>query len=64
MLGDSFLSDAAWFFFAAWSVIIAVISFAAFGHDLFPSVASDKQHARRLSRATNTVIRSPNPKAR
>jgi len=39
MVGDSFLSDAGWLFFAAWSVIVAVVGLAAFGRDLFPSKA-------------------------
>jgi hypothetical protein len=37
MVGDSFLSDAGWVFFAAWSVIVAVVSLAALGRDLLPS---------------------------
>ncbi|MGO9126822.1 MAG: hypothetical protein ACLP6G_18290 [Terriglobales bacterium] len=37
MVGESFLSDAGWVFFAAWSVIVAAVSFAAFGRDLLPS---------------------------
>jgi len=37
MVGDSFLSDAGWVFFAAWSVVIAAVSLAAFGRDLLPS---------------------------
>jgi hypothetical protein len=37
MMSDSFLSDAGWLFFAAWSVVIGAVSIAAFGHDLLPS---------------------------
>jgi len=37
MVGDSILSDAGWVFFAAWSVIVAAVSLAAFGRDLLPS---------------------------
>lgn len=33
-VSDSFLSNAGWLFFAAWSVIIAVVSAVAFGRDL------------------------------
>lgn len=33
---ESFLSNAGWLFFAAWSAIIAAISIAAFGRDLLP----------------------------
>lgn len=36
---ESFLSNAGWIFFAAWSAIIAAISIAAFGRDLFPWTA-------------------------
>jgi hypothetical protein len=39
MMSDSFLSDAGWLFFAAWSVVIGAVSIAAFGHDLLPSKA-------------------------
>ncbi len=35
-LSDSFLSNAAWLFFAAWSAIVAAVSIAAFGRDLLP----------------------------
>jgi hypothetical protein len=37
MMRDSFLSDAGWLFFAAWSAIIALVSLKAFGRDIFPS---------------------------
>jgi len=37
MLSDSFLSDAGWLFFAAWSAVVAAVSLAAFGRDLLPS---------------------------
>lgn len=37
MMNDSFLSDAGWLFFAAWSVVIGAVSIAAFGHDLLPA---------------------------
>jgi hypothetical protein len=36
MMSDSFLSDAGWLFFAAWSVVIGAVSIAAFGRDLLP----------------------------
>ena len=41
MMSDSFLSDASWLFFAAWSVVVAVVGVAAFGHDLLPSRVVD-----------------------
>jgi len=37
MLSDSFLSDAGWLFFGAWSAVVAAVSLAAFGRDLLPS---------------------------
>lgn len=37
MLSDSYLFNAGWLFFAAWSVVVAVVSVAAFGPDVFPS---------------------------
>jgi hypothetical protein len=40
MMSDSFLSDAGWLFFTAWSVVIGVVSITAFGHDLLPSKPS------------------------
>lgn len=39
MMTDSFLSDASWLFFVAWSVVVAAVSIAAFGRDLLPSRA-------------------------
>jgi hypothetical protein len=39
LLSDSYLFAAGWLFFAAWSVIVAVVTVAAFGRDLFPSQA-------------------------
>jgi hypothetical protein len=38
-INDSYLFDAGWLFFAAWSVIVAVVSVTAFRRDLFPSSA-------------------------
>jgi len=35
-MSDSYLLDAGWLFFAAWSIIVIVVSLAAFGRDLFP----------------------------
>jgi len=37
MMLDSFLSDAGWLFFTAWSAIVALVSLMAFGRDIFPS---------------------------
>jgi hypothetical protein len=38
-ISDSFLSDAAWLFFAAWTVMVAAVTVAAFGRDLLPWTA-------------------------
>ncbi|HET6180653.1 MAG TPA: hypothetical protein VFE61_27285 [Candidatus Sulfotelmatobacter sp.] len=37
LMSDSYLFDAGWLFFAAWSIVLAVVSVAAFGRDLIPS---------------------------
>ncbi len=39
MISDSLLFDAGFLFFAAWGLIIAALSVAAFGHDLLPAKA-------------------------
>jgi len=39
-LSESFLSNAGWLFFTAWSLIVGVVTVKAFGRDLFPSKAS------------------------
>ncbi len=36
-LTDSFLSNAGWLFFAAWTVMVAAVTIVAFGRDLLPS---------------------------
>lgn len=36
---DSFLFDVGWLFFAAWSVVVILLSLAAFGKDLFPALS-------------------------
>jgi hypothetical protein len=35
-LNDSFLADAGWLFFAAWSLMVVAVSIVAFGRDLLP----------------------------
>jgi hypothetical protein len=35
-ISDSFLSNAGWLFFAAWSATVLVVSIVAFGRDLVP----------------------------
>lgn len=37
LMSDSYLFDIGWFFFAAWTAIVAAISLAAFGKDLLHS---------------------------
>jgi hypothetical protein len=50
VLTDSFLSNAGWLFFAAWSAILTALSVTAFGNDLLPSKASvDSPHATHSS---------------
>jgi len=39
MLSDSIRSNAGWLFFAAYSVILVVVNWAAFGRDLLPAKA-------------------------
>jgi hypothetical protein len=47
MMSDSLFSDAGWFFFAVWSVVVGAISVTAFGRDLLPSKA--RVESRRLA---------------
>ena len=44
MMSDSLFSDAGWFFFAVWSVVVGAISVTAFGHDLLPCKARVEPH--------------------
>ena len=39
MMSDSLFSDASWFFFAIWSVVVGAINLTAFGRDLLPAKA-------------------------
>ena len=39
MTTESFLSNAGWFFFSVWSLVVGAVSIAAFGRDLLPSKA-------------------------
>jgi hypothetical protein len=36
-MSDFYLLDAGWLFFAAWGVVVLLVSWSAFGHDIFPS---------------------------
>lgn len=47
MLNDSILTEAGALFFAAWSLVIAVITVKAFGPDLLPSRAASEEAASR-----------------
>ncbi len=52
-LSDSFLSNAGWLFFAAWSAMVVAVGIAAFGSDLLPwSTHLDPAHK---SQPANTV---------
>lgn len=41
MMYDSFFSDAGWFFFAIWSIVVGTFSVTAFAPDLLASVTPD-----------------------
>jgi hypothetical protein len=53
-MNDSFLFDAGWLFFAAWTVVIGALSVTAFRNDLFPArkpvETSDPARPPKLSR--------------
>ncbi len=53
MLSDSILSNAGWLFFAAYSAIVVVLNWAAFGRDLLPTKA--QIDALRKKRPTDPV---------
>jgi len=56
-VSDLFLSNAGWLFLTPWSVLVIVISVAAFGRDLLPSKAHlDSQNK---ASARPTTGRSP-----
>ena len=40
---DSYLFVVGWLFFAAWSAIVFIVSLAAFGQDMFPSLAGSER---------------------
>jgi hypothetical protein len=59
ILTDSFLADAGWLFFAAWSAVVTALSIVAFGRDLIPwkfDSASESQPADR-ARPTQPTAR-------
>jgi hypothetical protein len=61
LTSDSFLFDAGWLFFAAWSVIIAVVSLTAFRADFLPSSAhlqlANRDQSAEPSQSSNTQLR-------
>ncbi len=52
LLSDSYLFDAGWLFFMGWSVVVAIVSIAAFGRDLIPFRSALKQ-SRETQKAPN-----------
>jgi len=64
LMSDSYLFDVGWFFFAAWTAIVAAISLAAFGKDLLPSQTSldqsQKPPAERSAKLAVSVQRVAN----
>ncbi len=52
-LSESFLSNAAWLFFTAWSLIVGVVTIKAFGRDLLPS--KENQDSAQRSFPTDAV---------
>ncbi len=45
-LSESFLSNAGWLFFTAWSLIVGIVTVKAFGRDLLPSKATNDSTPR------------------
>jgi len=50
MLSDSYLFDAGWLFFAAFTLVVAVVVVTAFRRDLFPSSATLEAEQQSLDR--------------
>ena len=57
---DSYLLDAGWLFFTAWSIVVIVVSVKAFGSDLFPKLFPREEHrdSAQSSRSTNSALAS------
>jgi hypothetical protein len=51
----SYLFEAGWMFFAAWSAIVAAAVIAAFGEDLLPSRSSQKWAAQESPSPAHTA---------
>ena len=41
-MSDSYLFAVGWVFFAAWSALVFIVNLAAFGQDLFPTLAGSE----------------------
>jgi hypothetical protein len=50
---DSYLFEIGWLFFAAWSVIVAVFLFAAFGRDFLLAIT---EHGRSKSKDSCQIV--------
>jgi len=40
---DGYLLDIGWLFFIVWGVVVAIVSYEAFGSDLFPARSEVRQ---------------------
>ena len=56
-MSDSYLIDAGWLFFAVLSIVVIVVSWAAFGPDLFPE--KSRLHLRELQGSEPSSTREP-----
>jgi amino acid transporter len=61
MTADTFLFNAGWLFFAAYTIVVAGVTVAAFGRSLFPSKA---QNDPTQAPPTADLSRSSDPRAR
>lgn len=59
---EAYLFDIGWLLLAIWSVVVAVVTFSAFGRDLFPPSSHSKQNSpgpsQDLGKAGNSRVRS------
>jgi hypothetical protein len=63
-LTDSFLSNAGWLFFAAWTVMVAAVTIIAFGRDLLPwKSAHGRAHLDATPPLSTKTIRSTQSRA-
>ncbi len=59
-MADSYLFVVGWLFFAAWSAIVFIVNLAAFGQELFPSVARS-DHAQAPTQARSNQNKRADP---